>query len=168
MTKACVIHRHGVDTEEAVNKTAQYAAPEIKIPIEPPERGKLQSQYNRQQVRTTRGAAGVSIIISRRSTSTLETEMIFSRDYIIAFGHATHAPVSQPGASSFTVMQEDIKGSFDAEALIEILAVELLCEEIKSNWTWDVWGYLYGQPPRNGAYVTSQLLEGVRRRATQH
>ena len=65
--------------------------------------------------------------------------MIISRDYFITFGHATYASVLQSGASSFTVMQEDTKGSFDAETLIEILAVKLLCEEIKSNWTWDVW-----------------------------
>ena len=58
--------------------------------------------------------------------------MIISRDYFITFGHATYASVLQSGASSFTVMQEDTKGSFDAEAPIEILAVELLCEEIKS------------------------------------
>ena len=120
-------------------ETAQYAAPELKIPIEPPERGRLLRHYHRQQARTTQGATGVSTIISRQLTSTLATKMIISWDYIITFGHATHAPVLQSGASSFTVMQEDTKGSFDVEAPVEILAVELLCEEIKSNWTWDVW-----------------------------
>ena len=122
-TNACVIHRRGVDTEEAVIKSAPYAAPELKIPIKPPEQGRLQRLYHRQQARTTQGAARVSIIISRQLTSALETEMIISRDYIITFGHATYASVLQSGASSFTVMQEDTNGSFDAEALIEILAV---------------------------------------------
>ena len=103
-TNACVIHRRGVDTEEAVIKSAPYAAPELKIPIEPPDQGRLQRHGHRQQARTSRGAAGVSTIISRRSTSTLETEMIISRDYFITFGHATYASVLQSGASSFTVM----------------------------------------------------------------
>ena len=65
--------------------------------------------------------------------------MIISQEYIVTFSHATHAPVLQSGASSFTVMQEDIKGSFGAEALIEILAVELLSVEIISDQIWDVW-----------------------------
>ena len=138
-TNVCVLHRRGVDTEEAVIETAQYAAPELKIPIEPPEGGRLQRHYQRQQARTTWGATGVSTIIIRRSAPSPATEKIISRDYIITFGHATHAPVLQSGASLFTVMQEDTKGSFDAEAPIEILAVELLCKEIKSIWTWDVW-----------------------------
>ena len=65
--------------------------------------------------------------------------MIISQNNIITISHATYAPALQSGASSFTVMQEDTKRSFDEEAPIEILAVELLSEEIKSNWTWDVW-----------------------------
>ena len=153
-TNASVTHRRGVDTEEAVIETAQYAAPELKIPIEPPERGRLQCQYHKQQPRTTRGATEVSTIISRRSTSTLATEMIISRDYRITFGHATHASVLQSGAILFTVMQEDTKRSFAEEAPIEILAVKLLCEEIKSNWTWDVWighAIIYSQ----GQYTSS-------------
>ena len=80
--------------------------------------------------------------------------MIISRDYRITFGHATHASVLQSGAILFTVMQEDTKRSFAKEAPIEILAVKLLCEEIKSNWTWDVWighAIIYSQ----GRYTSS-------------
>ena len=50
-------------------------------------------------------------------------------------------------------MQEDIKGSFGAEALIEILAVELLSVEIISNRIWDVWirhAINYSQVRENG------------------
>ena len=59
--------------------------------------------------------------------------MIISQEHIVTFSQATHAPALQSGASSFTVMQENIKGSFGAEALIEILAVKLLSVEIISN-----------------------------------
>ena len=38
MTNASVIHCLGVDTEETVIESAQYAAPELVIPIEPPKR----------------------------------------------------------------------------------------------------------------------------------
>ena len=152
-----------VDTEETVIESAQYATPELAIPIKPPERGiVLPTRGKRlQHPRTIRFATGVSIMISRQSAATIEAkriqlamEMIISQDYIITFSHATYAPVLQSGASLFTVMQEDTKGSFDAEALIEILAVELLCEEIKSIWTWDVWighAIIYSQ----GRYTVS-------------
>ena len=148
MTNASVIHCLGVDTEETVIESAQYAAPELAIPIEPPKRGMLLPTRGKrlQHPRTIRFATGVSIMISRQSAATIEAkriqlamEMIISQDYTITFGHATYASFLQSGASSFTVKQEDTKGSFGAEASFEILAVKLLSEEITSNQTWDVW-----------------------------
>ena len=59
-------------------------------------------------------------------------------------------------------MQEDTKGSFNVEAPVEIPAVKLLNEEIKSNRTSDVWiGHAinysqrqdYDEPP--GSYGVS-------------
>ena len=162
VTNVSLTHRLGADTEEAVIELSEYAAPVVAIPVEPPEQGILHYYYNYwQQPRISRSPTGVNIIISCRSTLTIgtkrilpEKEMIISQDNIITFSHATYAPALQSGASSFTVMQEDTKRSFDKEAPIEILAVELLCEEIKSNWTWDVWighAIIYSQ----GRYTSS-------------
>ena len=145
VTNVSVTHRLGADTEEAVIEPTEYATPVIAIPVKPPDRGILHYYYYWQQPRISRGPTGVNIIHSRSTlnggTKRIQPkkEMIISQECIVTFSHATHAPVLRPGASSFTVMQGDIKGSFGAEALIEILAVELLSVEIISNRTWDVW-----------------------------
>ena len=146
VTNVSVTHRLGEDTEEAVIVPTEYAAPVVAIPVEPPDRGIVHHYYYWQQPRTSRGPTGANIIIRSRSTLNKgtkriqpEKEMIISQEHIVTFSQATHAPALQSGASSFTVMQEDIKGSFGAEALIEILAVELLSVEIISNQIWDVW-----------------------------
>ena len=89
MTNASVIHCLGVDTEETVIESAQYAAPELVIPIKPPKRGMLLPRGKRlQHPRTIRFATGVSIMISRQSAATIEAkriqlamEMIISQDY---------------------------------------------------------------------------------------
>ena len=74
-TNASVIHCLGVDTEETVIESAQYAAPELVIPIEPPKRGMLLPRGKRlQHPRTIRFATGVSIMISRQSAATIEAK----------------------------------------------------------------------------------------------
>ena len=144
--KVSVIHCQGEDTEEAVTEIPQYAAPMLKKPLEPPERDKPRPGEPRpRNLKTTRDPEESIYKTGRDTTPTRvrRIKMNWDRDprqsntsYFII---VTQPPGFCPGASTLTVMQEDGKGSFEAEASPGIFAVELQYEEEWIKQVWDVW-----------------------------